>query len=399
MKSKVYTSLYNSIKKQVGKELEDAKIAASNVLEDLQVEKEALAAAKAKDEALLLSIGEGLVAVDNDGKILFVNKVAEGMLESRSQNLVGKTLTDFRLEDEMGNLISLAKRPTTLALADGKMKKVVYFFVRKNKTRFPIAITATPIRLDGKTIGLIEIIRDVTHEREIDKAKSEFVSIASHQLRTPLTSISWYTEMILNGDAGEISPKQKKYLGEIYEGNQRMVELVNALLNVSNLELGTFKIDPKPMQVADIAESVLAELQPQILSQKIIVKKSYGLSLPIIQADPKLIRIIFQNLFSNAIKYASKDNGEIVFSLSVQKSNIRFKVWNNGPGIPKEAQPKIFTKLFRDDLAKQKDPNGNGLGLYIVRSILEKLGGKIFFESNENKGTTFFITLPFRINM
>lgn len=352
---------------------------------------------KAKADAMLESIGEGLIAVDNNRKILLINKVASEMLGWKTENLVGSIITELPLEDEIGNTIPFNNRPTTIALMTGDITRVTYFFVKKDKTRFPIAITATPIKLNGKISGLIEIIRDITKEKEIDKAKTEFVSVASHQLRSPLTAISWYLEMMLNGDAGEISSNQKKYLEEINKGNKRMIELVNTLLNVSRLELGTFLAEPEPVQLKDIAESVLIELEPQILAQHLVINKNYDSSLPIISADPKLIRMIFQNLLGNAVKYVSTE-GKIILEISLQESNILIKVWNNGMEISKEAQPKIFTKLFRDDSAKQKDPEGNGLGLYIVKSIVEKSGGKIWFESGENNGTTFFVTLPLVIN-
>ncbi len=250
--------------------------------------------------------------------------------------------------------------------------------------------------------SLFSLIRPALRKAQAtDKAKTEFVSLASHQLRTPLTAISWYTEMLLNGDRGQVAPEQKKYLEEIYKGNKRMIELVNTLLNVSRLEFGTFTIEPESVQLKDVAESVLEELKTQIVAQKITFEKNYDTGLPMILADPKFIRIIFQNLLGNAVKYVGV-NGKIRFDISIQESNVLIKVWNNGVGIPKEAQPKIFTKLFRDDLAKQKDPDGNGLGLYIVKSIVENSGGKIWFESpaprrvegEENPGITFYVTLP-----
>lgn len=348
---------------------------------------------KVKDEAILESVGDGLIAVDNDRKIMLINKVASDMLAWKTEDLIGKVITDLRLEDEKGNLIPLERRPTTIALKTGEVTRVVYFFVKNDKTRFPMAITATPIKLNGKTIGLIEIVRDVTKEKEIDKAKSEFVSIAAHQLRTPLTTISWYTEMILNGDKGEVPPDQKKYLEEVYRGNKTMIELVNTLLNVSRLELGTFNIQPEPLQIKDVAESVLLELKPQILSKKLSLDTNYDISLPVIFADPKLIRIILQNLLNNAVKYVGVE-GRINLDINMQKSEVLIKVWNNGIAIPKEAQQKIFTKLFRDDLAKERVPDGTGLGLYIVKSIVESSGGKVWFESDEDKGTTFYVILP-----
>lgn len=375
-------------------ELEKAKIAARNVLEDLQAEKEALAQAKAKDDALIESIGEGLIAVDTDRKVLFINKVAEDMLGWSTRDLIGRELTGLPLENEAGDLIPFDKRPTAIALATGKITKVTYFFVRKDKTRFPMAITATPIKLNGNVIGLIEIIRDVTHEREIDRAKSEFVSLASHQLRTPLTAISWYAEMLLKGDLGAVTPPQKKYLEEIYHGNQRMIELVNTLLNVSRIELGTLVAEPKLTDVIKVAQSVLDEQAQEIKKKRLTVTGKFSKNVPSYLVDPKLLRMVFENLLSNAVNYTPA-KGKIECRVSFDsKKNIRIAVSDTGYGIPKNQQDKIFTKFFRADNVRNRDTDGTGLGLYIVRSIVTNLDGKIWFRSEEDKGSAFHVTLP-----
>ncbi len=172
-----------------------------------------------------------------------------------------------------------------------------------------------------------------------------------------------------------------------------MITLVNSLLNVSRLELGNFIIQPEAVQIKDIAESVVNDIKIQIKKRKISFKKTYDSNIPTIQADPKLTRIIFDNLLSNAVKYTLV-GGKVTLDIAVKKPNIVITVWNNGPGIPKEAQHNIFTKLFRDDLARQRDPDGNGLGLYIVKSILDNSGGKIWFDSDDNTGTHFYVTIP-----
>jgi len=381
-------------RKVVDQNLKDATVAARNVLEDLQVEKEALAHAKAKDDAFLESIGEGLIAVDNDGKIMVVNKVAVNMLGWRMEDLIGKMVTDLSLEDEAGDPISFDDRPTTRALATSKLTKATHFYVRKDKTRFPLAITATPIKLKGKTIGLIEVIRDVTREKEIDRAKSEFVSLASHQLRTPLTTISWYTEMILHGDVGNVIPSQKKYLDEIYQGNRQMIELVNTLLDVSRIELGTFKAESKPTDIRRLAEDVLNEQKLKIEKKHLIITRKFTKDISTFSTDPKLLRMIFQNLLSNAIEYIAS-GGKIDFSLSLDGAKtLRIQVSDTGYGIPRNQHDQIFTKFFRADNVRDKDTEGTGLGLYIVKSVIENSGGKIWFESEENKGTIFYVRLP-----
>jgi two-component system sensor histidine kinase VicK len=257
-----------------------------------------------------------------------------------------------------------------------------------------VAITVTPVILDRKIIGTIEVFRDITREVEIDKAKSEFVSLASHQLRTPLTGISWYTEMILRGDVGEVTLAQRKYLEEVYNTNRRMIDLVNTLLNVSSIELGTFTVQSVPTDICALAESVLEEQKLKIEQKKLIVTTKFGASIPVFLTDPKLLRMIFQNLLSNAVKYTSS-GGKIEFVIFFDPpKTIRIQISDTGYGIPRNQHDQIFTKLFRADNVRSKDTGGTGLGLYIVKSTVENFGGKIRFESEENKGTTFYVTLP-----
>ena len=227
--------------------------------------------------------------------------------------------------------------------------------------------------------------------------KTEFVSLASHQLRTPLSTVNWYAEMLLAGDVGTLNKKQKKYLEEVYSSNQRMVELVNALLNVSSLELGTFVIDPEPMDICRLAKDVIKEQKPQIDSKKIKFTFYCGKGASRICADPKLNRMIIQNLLSNSIKYTPEGGNIRLVILRTDNKNIQIKISDTGYGIPKKQHDKIFTKLFRADNVINKDTDGTGLGLYIVKSIVEKTGGKIWFESpEENRGTIFYVALPIK---
>lgn len=260
-----------------------------------------------------------------------------------------------------------------------------------------ISVTATPILLNGKSVGGVAILRDMTKEKEIDKTKTEFVSLASHQLRTPLSTVNWYAEMLLAGDVGELNKKQKKYLDEVYRSNQRMVELVNALLDVSSLELGTFVIEPESTDICKLAQSVINEQKPQIDTRKIKFIFSCSKDISAIQADPKLLRMIMQNILSNSVKY-TPEGGKIKLSISlVAKRDIQIKIADTGYGIPKKQHGKIFTKLFRADNVRDKDTDGTGLGLYIVKSVVERSGGKIWFESpEENRGSTFYVTLPIK---
>lgn len=412
-KRKFFVIVFQNItdRKQIEKNLENAKIAAQNVLEDLSIEKSKVEMERAKEEAILLSVGDGLLATDEKGNITIINKTAEKLLGNKREELIGKNFTEvIYLEDENGLPIPNEKRPIIMALATGITTSTTttgttYYYVRKDKARFPVAITVTPVVLGGKVIGAIEVFRDITREKEIGKAKTEFVSLASHQLRTPLSSVNWYAEMLLAGDAGTLNDKQKKYLGEVYKGNQRMVTLVNALLNVSRLELGTFAVEPEPTDVVMLMQSVVDEQKLQINERKIELSPLFEKGIPPIQADPKILRIVFQNLLSNAIKF-TPDKGKVKLDLRLikqgetiekqktEEESIAIIVSDTGYGIPKCQHDKIFSKLFRADNVREKDTEGTGLGLYIVKSIIDHSGGRIWFESEEDKGATFYVTLP-----
>ena len=355
---------------------------------------------KSRNEAILTSIGDGLVVVDKEGKISYINKSFEEMLGWKAQEIIGKSMVEVvPREDINGKEVSFKERILTQVLAGEKFVADLtnpFYYIRKNKSRFPTSSIVAPVVLEGKIVGAVEVFRDITKEKEIDKAKTEFVSLASHQLRTPLSTVSWYSEMLLAGDAGEVTPSQKKYLEEIYDGNQRMVDLVNTLLDVSRIELGTFIVESKLTDIAKLVKSVIDEQQPQIDEKKIKFSFSFEDNIPSVQADPKLLRMVVQNLLSNAIKY-TPDGGRVkVFLLLGNEKNIFLKISDTGYGIPKDQQDKIFTKLFRADNVVGKDTEGTGLGLYIAKSIIEQTGGRIWFESDENKGTTFSVVLPLR---
>lgn len=370
---------------------------------------------RAKNEAILTSIGDGLVVVDKEGKITYINKSFEEMLGWKAQEIIGKSMVEVVPREDVNGVEVLFKERILTQVLSGK-KFVAnltnpFYYIRKDKTRFPVSSIVAPVVLASKIVGAVEVFRDITKEKEIDKAKTEFVSLASHQLRTPLSTVSWYSEMLLAGDVGEMTPEQKKYLEEIYHGNQRMVDLVNTLLDVSRIELGTFIMESKPIDIVKLAQGVIEEHKLQIREKRIRFSNSFGKNIQNIQADPKILRMVVQNLLSNAIKY-TPEGGKVEVSISLKRGNLKnvesgfknrktaggdtvlLKIIDTGYGIPIDQQNKIFTKLFRADNVIGKDTEGTGLGLYIAKSIVEQSGGKIWFESDENKGTTFYVQLP-----
>lgn len=262
---------------------------------------------------------------------------------------------------------------------------------KKNGQIYTAETHVSPI-LDEKEglLGFLAIERDITKEESIDRAKSEFVSLAAHQLRTPLSVIRWYAEMLLNGDAGAPNKKQTQYLKEIYRGDLRMVTLVNMLLNVSRIDLGTFLVDPKPTDIREVMNEVIKDLEKPMEMKKIKLNVMYADNLPIVNLDPVLTSVVFENILSNAIKYMNP-GGALTVSIKFQNAMLLTSVSDTGCGIPKHQQNQMFSKFFRADNAKTLVPDGNGLGLYIVKAIVEHSKGRIWFESEEGKGTTFYV--------
>jgi PAS domain S-box-containing protein len=376
--------------------LTETKRAMLNILEDLEYTKKSIEKEKATDEAMISSIGDGIIAIDKNRKIKIVNQSALDMLGFKREELIGKDFIEtIKIESDKEELVNPEDRPSLQSLKTGQKNSVNVIWLKKDLTKLAVQQTSSPIIQNNVTTGVILVFRDITKEKEIDRAKTEFVSLASHQLKTPLSSINWYTELLLDQDAGKLNTAQQDYMKEISKSNSRMIDLVNALLNVSRIDLGTFAIDPSPTHLDSIMKETLEDLKINIQEKGHKVIEKYDKELPEISADPKLTRIIFDNLVTNAIKYTSK-NGLITISMKVDKMNkfIRVCVEDNGYGIPKDQQGKIFEKLYRADNAKLMDADGTGLGLYIIKSIVDRSGCKIFFESEENKGTKFCIEFP-----
>lgn len=403
-------NLYENLDKKVAeqtkelrdktKELGDQKMAVLNILEDVQKEKN-----KAEElAAIVRDANEPIVSQDLDGTILSWNHGAQDLYGYLPEEIIGKSIKLIIPEDKNEEYEEMKKTIKTAPMV--KIEHYQTVRKKKNGDLVDVAISISPIMNSAEEVtGISVITLDITKEKEIDKAKTEFVSLASHQLRTPLSSINWYTEMLLAGDAGSINEEQKKYLNEVAIGNQRMVDLVDSLLNVSRLDLGTFIVEPEPTNLKEMAESVLNELKPQINEKKIKVEEIYQENIPEFQADKKLLRMVFQNLLSNAVKYTNKEGivklevsmipKETVFhGKEIREDSLLITVSDSGIGIPVGQKDRIFSKMFRADNARESETEGTGLGLYIIKSIVDKSDGLIWFESEENKGTTFFVTFP-----
>ena len=230
---------------------------------------------------------------------------------------------------------------------------------------------------------------------EANRMKSEFVKIVSHQLRSPITNLSWGIDALMSGELGSIREGQVEYLRILKENSGRMKELVEDLLNVLRIEEGSLHFGKEKISLEEIIKNLILKFQPFAKASNVKIKFKSTPSLPEVFTDLHQIKNVMENLLDNAIRYI-KGKGEIEIYLRKKENEIFFEIKDNGVGIPKEDQKYIFQKFFRAKNIKRSEIKGSGLGLFITKSIIERLGGKIWFESKENKGTTFWFTLPIK---
>lgn len=239
----------------------------------------------------------------------------------------------------------------------------------------------------------------------ISAQKDDFVSLSSHELRGPLSIIKWYTEILLDGDMGPLTDDQKKYLTVIEMSNKRAIDLVRSLLNVSRLDLGTFRIVPVPVDMRALTLEVIDFFKGEVLSKKIAITVEVEGAIPTLQVDIHVTTVILKNLINNAIAFSPQSgsititlrivrNGAVIEGVPVLDESILVIVRDEGIGIPASDQDKIFSRMVRGSNVDDSTGTGSGLGLYITKTILEYVGGKVWFVSKENVGSTFYAAFP-----
>lgn len=231
---------------------------------------------------------------------------------------------------------------------------------------------------------------------ETNKMKTEFLSVVSHQLLTPLSSEKWLLNMLIGQKIGPVNPEQKEYLELLKSNSDKAIKLINDLLNISRIEEERMMFDKKPFNISEAIKEVFSEQTPTAHAAKIslqLTDETDGKIMAI--GDEEKVKIVIENFIGNAIKY-TKENGQIVVILRKEDDNIKLSVADNGVGIPENEKSLIFQKFFRSGNAKRYQTMGSGIGLYISKYMIEKLGGKIGFESEEEKGSVFWFTLPIK---
>ena len=323
-----------------------------------------------------------------DGRINRPNKAALRLYGGTAEELEGKNLLMLLAEEERAKgeqHLEYFRRGLPI---DGQETQIIR---KDGSLRWVILSILILARNEGKHTGLVTLV-DITERKNVERAKTEFVSLASHQLRSPLSVMKWMTGALLSGDVGVLGDKQQQYVQKVSDANQRMIDLVELLLNVSRIEMGSLVPRAKDVNVVELSDKVIEELSLMAAEKKITIRKDFG-DVHSMHIDPKLLDIVFQNLLSNAIKY-TPEGGEVSVSFTHEGGSIRIIVSDTGFGIPPKDYDKVFTKLFRAENVMSHDVEGTGLGVYLVKSVVDVLGGKISFTSELNKGTTFTVVLP-----
>lgn len=353
---------------------------------------EELILAKSKDEAILKSIGDAVLVTDLQKKIIFFNEAAEkasGFSEEEAYNQNADIVVKFIEEKEPHGAIDIIGK--VLSHEQSVRMPEGVLLICKDGTKIAVTDSASPVRdSQNNMIGCILVFRDTTKEREAQKVKDEFISIVSHELKTPVTAVNGFLDMFMDGNYGKITKEGKELLDYAREGNSKLLSLVNDLLNVSRIESGKLTYEVKAINLEEQLNFVLKQLQSIAKEKELILSwdKPKG-KLPMVLADPDRVTQVLDNLIGNALKFTPR--GSVTIKTKKEDNFIKISVRDTGPGIPRDLQKQIFQKFYR---AGVKVTGGTGLGLYISKQIVEKMGGKIGFESEEEKGSEFYFTLP-----
>lgn len=360
---------------------------------------------KMETEVVLHSLGEAMYVVDKDYIVRMMNPYAAKLLGfSSPDEAVGKSLDEVvPAMDEKGNKVPLSRRSNVLAFS-GKAPdnwSASAYFLRKDGSKFPVQVTTTAISIDDERTGAITVFRDISRDRKAEDAKTEFIYLAAHQLRTPvsvimlnLELISKYYAHLFENNKSKDAEETRQGLMAINTAAHALTELIDTLLDISRIEMGRLEVKKEEINLKEMIASEI-ERQKVLAEQK---NETFKIELAedvpaYVTCNKRLLQIILQNLISNAVKY-NKVGGMVTVAAEKVKGDMRICVTDEGIGIPRGEQHDIFKKFFRAENTLQTKEKGTGLGLYLVRTAAKEMGGIIWFESEPGKGTTFFFEAP-----
>ncbi len=380
------------------KELRDGELATLNILEDARALEEQLQEQRDRLQLIINSMGEGLMLMEEGHLIALINTKAEDILGLTRGETRRKCLHD---------IITAWKGVSPLADNEDFLKKEFASgstfsatlsdniqFQSAAREKFPVAFVFTPFIEHAKKLAVI-VFRDITEEKNLDDAQRSFVSVASHQLRTPLTAIQWNLELLMSKEAGILTDTQREFVADAYKGTGKLTETINLLLSLARAESGSVQIEPTPVAVVDFIRTIAKELAP-LAAEKTLALTVHEPHNPIppITIDAPMLREVVVNILSNAIRYSNSD-GTIEVACEAGDNAVTVLVRDNGIGIPAAQHFRVFEKFFRADNAVHAVAEGTGLGLNLAKTLIALWHGAIWFTSEEGKGTTFYFTIPY----
>lgn len=363
-----------------------------HTLEDLNLE---LQERVTEQNAFLQGIGEGVTILDPDGSVRFLNHAAETLLGWSETEMKGKSWVDMvPLETADRTRVETEKRPMETVEKGSTIPSPTYYYVCKNGGRFPVSTTISLVDIGDGKVGKAIVFRDVSKEKVIEQLKNDFLMLATHQLRSPLTNIRWLMESILTSD---ISGPVRDKLQDAYQNNLHLIALVNDILSVSRIDQGAVNEQKGEYMLSSIVDDAVKQVRPWLEKSTMEIVIGYD-PVSIQEAkyivDGSLLSHCLQNLLFNGVKYGDLGTTIRMKIKSDEHTNVCFEITNQGIGIPEIDKPHIFEKFYRGHNIDTLNSPGTGLGLYVVSSVVRLWGGTISFVSEEHKETTVTICIP-----
>ena len=350
-----------------------------------------------RSQAILEAVADGVLVTSDENRITFLNTSAAAILDLKAENVIGQSL------DAFGGIFGKAASTWMQTINDWSNDPASYRFGDSYAEQLELEdgrialVHLAPVILQNDFLGTVSIFRDITHEVEVDRLKSEFVATVSHELRTPMTSIRGYVDILLMGAAGAVNENQTHFLKIVKNNTERLNILVNDLLDISRIEAGRVTLAPQSLDLRDVAEDILADVlrRSQEENKPMAFSLNAAKNLPRVQGDLERIRQVLGNLVSNAYHY-TPENGQITVHVTAANGNeVQVDVEDSGVGIPVEDQGRIFDRFYRGEDPLVLATPGTGLGLAIVKQLVEMHNGRIWLKSEGiGKGSTFSFTLP-----
>lgn len=349
-------------------------------------------------ESIVLGLNDALVAYDRNFKILFFNPAAEKIFNLDKDLVVGKEIGPQNVENPAMRLLAQVIFPSLAPTMISRSPVGVFpQAIDLSFTEPTLELrTTTDVIKDGKgnLLGFMKIIHNQTRELELVKSKNEFITIASHQLRTPINQIKWTLDSL--GQDKALSPDSQKILEMATGSADQLLKIVDDLLDIAKMEEGRFGYNFVPTDLSEFIGKILTEVAPQAqhAGVKVYLDRPKEL-VSTVNIDPQKLSLALDNLLDNAIRY-NVQNGEVIIRIEKQKDKpfVEISVRDTGIGIPSDSVNRLFTKFFRAENASKTQAGGSGLGLYIAKNIVQAHGGQIWAESELNRGTTFHFTIP-----